>query len=354
MKIGTGKSVNALAALLTLGGYGFAAEPVHLTGSIAGIVRDNTGIPQMGATVLLFNRAERIIERALTNERGAFGFESLNPDLYAVRVSLTSFVPAMRSRIAVQPGMQSLLYVNMASLLSSVELVYAAPGQGALMSDDWKWTLKTATSTRPVLRILPQISLSDPNYPQRSAGAVFTDTRGLVNLSGGDAGGGDFFNEPDLGTAFALATSLYGRSHLQVSGGVAYAVGAAMPAASFRTSYSREGAGPEVAVTMHQMYLPSRVGTALATGQNDGVPALRTMSVAAMDHYDLTDKIRLEYGMSLDSVTFIDHLNYFSPFARLTYDLGNLGIVRAAYSSGAPPAELFSRQEMPTRRCIRI
>ena len=50
----------------------------------------------MGATVLLFNRYERIIQRSLTNERGAFGFESLPPDLYSVRVSLTSFMPAMK------------------------------------------------------------------------------------------------------------------------------------------------------------------------------------------------------------------------------------------------------------------
>src|SRR5450755_286514 len=106
----------------------FSAEAVKLSGSIAGFVRDSTGIPQMGATVMLFNRSERLLSRAITNERGVFGFESLSPDLYSVRVSLSSFVPAMRQKIAVQPGMQSLLYVDLASVLSSIELVYAAPG----------------------------------------------------------------------------------------------------------------------------------------------------------------------------------------------------------------------------------
>src|SRR5437016_2492839 len=117
----------------------FAASPARLTGSIAGIVRDNGGIPQMGATVLLLNRYERIVQRAITDEKGLFGFDALLPDLYSVRITLASFVPAAKHKIAVQPGMQSLLYVNMASLLSSIELVYAAPGQGALMSDDWRW-----------------------------------------------------------------------------------------------------------------------------------------------------------------------------------------------------------------------
>jgi len=349
MNSGPGKSVLAAVALVALSGSLAPAAPsLKFTGSIAGIVRDTTGIPQMGATVLLFNRYERIIQRSLTNERGAFGFESLPPDLYSVRVSLASFMPAMKHQITVQPGMQSLLHVNLASLLSSVELVYAAPGQGALMSDDWKWTLKTATTTRPVLRILPQISISDPNAPQHSQGPVFRDTRGILEVSGGDSDGGwnDTAYEPDLGTAFALATSVFGHSKLQVSGDIMHTSGSAIPSGGFRTSYSRDiggdGDGPEIAVTMHQLSLPARVGGGPGS---DGLPVLRTISVAMIDRLELTDHARLEYGTSLDSVSFVDHMNYFSPFARLSYELGSRGTIRVAYSSGSPPAELLSRTE---------
>jgi len=297
----------------------------------------------MGATVVLLNRYERIIQRAMTNEKGLFGFEGLIPDLYSVHVNLASFVPAMKQKIAVQPGMQSLLYINMAGLLSSIELVYAAPGQGALMSDDWRWTLKTATETRPVLRVLPESSISNPNEKQKTFGAIFSDTRGMLRVSAGDAGTlGDLGTQPDLGTAFALNTSFLGSNELQFSGNVGHTARVGIPAASFRTSYSRGGVGPEVALTMRQVYLPSRAGITPVSGQ-DVVPALRTMSVSMIDRVQVTDDMRLEYGISLDSVTFFDRLNYFSPFARLTYDLGNLGTVRAAYSSGAPPAELFSR-----------
>ena len=346
MNSGTGKLVLAAVVLATAGNLAQSAPSLKLTGSIAGLVRDTGGIPQMGATVLLFNRYERIIQRSLTNERGAFGFESLPPDLYSVRVSLAYFMPAMKHQITVQPGMQSLLHVNLASLLSSVELVYAAPGQGALMSDDWKWTLKTAASTRPVLRFLPQISISDPNVPTHGQGPIFTDTRGIFELSGGESDGmSDSADEPDLGTAFALATSLFGRSRLQVSGDIMHTSGSAIPSGGFRTSYSRDsgdpdGNGPEIAVTMHQLYLPARVGGGPGS---DGLPVLRTLSIATIDRRQLTENARLEYGTSLDSVSFIDHLNYFSPFARLSYELGAKGTIRIAYSSGSPPVELLSR-----------
>ena len=340
--------LQAVAALSLSVVPALAATAPQLSGSIAGVVRDNSGLPQMGATVLLINRYERVVQRAFTNERGIFGFALLTPDLYAVRVSLASFVPAMKEKIAVQAGIESLLYINMASMLSTVELVYASPSRSVLMSDDWRLTLKSSASTRPVLRILPQVSVSDPDQPQHTPGAIFSDTRGLFNVSAGDGGSnGDLTMQSDLGTAFALATSVFGRNQLQVSGNVGHATRTGLPIASLRTSYSNTAGGPEVTLTMRQLYLPSHVGNAVAGNQSDGMPALRTMSLAMIDRLDLADNLRLEYGASLDSVSFIERLNYVSPFARLSLEMGGWGTARAAYSSGAPPAELFASKGDP-------
>jgi len=350
----TGPYKLGASLILALAAFAPAASSAplsKLSGSIAGYVKDPSGIPQMGATVLLFNHSERLIERALTNERGIFGFASLAPDVYSIRVTLASFMPAVRQRIAVQPGMQSLLYVDLASVLSSIELVYAAPGQGALMSDDWKWTLKGSIATRSVLRMLPDLSASDPSQRDDVPGAMFSDTRGLLSLSGGDPGSlGGTSSQTDLGTAFALATSFLGRNLVQLSGNYGYTSRTGLPAAGFRTSFRREGSGaqfsnPQVAVTVQQIYLPPRSGLALLGGPTDGVPALRTMSLSVHDSIALDDNVRLDYGTSLNSISYLDHLTYSSEFARLSYDLGARGIVRIAFSSGAPPTEL-----MPVRR----
>src|ERR1700730_4874057 len=338
-------AIGVISALLVFSPASFAGTTTQLYGSIAGSIRGGRGIPQMGASVFLFNRSERLIQQAITNERGIFGFDALAPDLYSVRVSLASFVPAVKQKIAVQPGMQSLLYVDLASVLSSIELVYAAPGQGALMSDDWKWTLKASSSTRPVLRMLPDYSASDPNHRDRASGGVFSETRGLLNVSAGDPGSlGSTSSQSDLGTAFALATSMFGRNQLKVSGNVGYSAGSAIPTAGFRTSFSRDGLGPEIAVTMQQIYLPARPSLAMLTGQQDGAPALRTMSVSVHDSTMLADNLRLEYGSSLDSVSLLDHVNYLSKYARLSYDVGNHGQFQLAYSSGAPPVELMAER----------
>jgi hypothetical protein len=331
-----------ILALAVFAPVASSAPVSKLSGSIAGYVKDRAGVPQMGATVLLFNRSERLIERALTNERGIFGFPSLPPDAYSIRVTLASFMPAVREKISVQPGMQSLLYVDLASVLSSIELVYAAPGQGALMSDDWKWTLKGSIATRSVLRMLPDFSASDPSQRDNVPGSMFSDTRGVLSLSGGVPGSlGGTSSDSDLGTAFALATSFLGRNQLQLSGNFGYTSRTGLPAAGFRTSFRREGSSPQIAVTVQQIYLPAHVDPAMSGGASDGVPTLRTMSVSMHDSIALDDNVRLDYGSSIDSISYLNHLAYSSEFARLSYDLGSKGTVRIAFSSGAPPTELM-------------
>ncbi len=334
-------AASMIAAVVLSAPMAVAATHAPLSGSIAGVVRSSSGVPQMGATVFLFNRSEKLLERVITNERGLFGFGLLPPEVYSVRVSLASFVPAVKQKIAVQPGMQSLLYIDLSSVLSSIELVYAKPGEGALMSDDWKWVLKESSATRPVLRVLPVDSESDPDQRQPAAGSAFSDTRAVVNLSAGDPGSlGSTTSQADLGTAFAVATSLFGRNELQFSGNLGYGPHNGLPTAGFHSSYRRDGMGPEVGITVQQIYLPVRGTFVGSTGPGDGAPPLRTMTVSMHDSMAIGDNLRLDYGGSLDSVSYLDHVNSLNEFARLTYDFGAAGKVKVAFSTGAPPTEL--------------
>src|SRR5437660_10270019 len=77
------------------------ATPAPLSGTILGQVKSATGVAQMGATVILYNRYDQLIRQVLTNDQGKFSFDALSPDLYSIRVTLASFVPAIRRNIAV-------------------------------------------------------------------------------------------------------------------------------------------------------------------------------------------------------------------------------------------------------------
>ncbi|MDX2152514.1 MAG: TonB-dependent receptor [Bryobacteraceae bacterium] len=343
-------SFGLLAAYCLAASPALAGDPVRLNGSLVGFVSNSTGVAQMGATVLLYNRADRLVGRALTNEKGAFGFENLSPDNYSLRVTLASFVPAFKQGILVQPGMRSFLAINLAGVLSSIELVYSAPGQASLMSDDWKWVLRSSVATRSVLRIRPaKIEINDPNErpADKSASSAFSATRGVVKVSAGDQGASSSLgNETDLGTAFALATSVFGANRIQVTGNLGYGSNAGSPAAGFSTRFSRTDLGvvsPEVQLTMRQVYLPTRAGAAFI-GKNNG-PALRTMSATVQDRLQVSDNLLLEYGATLESVSFLERLNFFSPFARATYDLGKSTSLQVAYNSGAPPLDFLTSKQ---------
>jgi Carboxypeptidase regulatory-like domain len=306
-----------------------AASLPKLSGEISGMVTDTSGVPQMGATVLLYTRQARLFQRALTNERGTFAFAGLLPDLYSLRVSLSSFVPAIRGDILVEPGMRSVLNVSLATLFSTIQVVPLSAQQRTLMSDEWKWVLRTSAATRPVLRFLP--AAVDVSQGGSRHASVFSDTRGVLKVSAAD-GGLASGSSADLGTAFALATSLYGSNQLQFSGNVGYAAQTGMPSAAFRTSYTRTGA-PEVSLTMRQLYLPGRFAESIA-GPGSSLPALRTMSLNFGDHTELSDNLSMDYGFSLDSVSFMDRLNYFSPYARFTYTLDDATSLVFTYTSG--------------------
>jgi hypothetical protein len=314
-----------------------AAVSIKLSGDIAGVVTDGEGTPQMGAAVMLFNHQDRLFEKIFTDETGKFVFAGLLPDLYSVRITLASFVPAIQNDILVQPGMRSMLNVSMATLFSSIHLAYPT-AQPSLMSDDWKWVLRTAGSTRPIMRILPDATTPD-DRPHR---AVFSDTRGLLMLSAGDGSlVAGFGSSADMGTAFALGTSLFGSNQFQFAGNVGSGAQSGIPSAAFRTTFSRAvgPASPEVSVTMRELFLPGRMGLAIFGPEGD-VPMLRSISANLDDHSNITDALSLQYGMAVDAVSFNNHLNYLSPYARLSYALSKADQIEFDFTSGNSHSDL--------------
>jgi hypothetical protein len=324
-----------------------AAPPVRFSGELGGLVTDVAGKPQPGAVVLLFNKQDRLLQRSATDSLGTFAFGDLLPDLYSVHVSLSSFVPAIKDRIQIKPGMRSLLDVNLSRVFSSIQLVSTTPVSGSLMSDSWKWALRADSSMRPILRFLP----AQQTAPSESAsgGAIFSDSRGVVRISASDGATMASDGQADLGTQFAFATSVYGGNRLKMAGDVGYAAGSSAPSAAIRTTYSRELAGgnkPEVSITMRQVFIPLRVGQSLIGNSPNGsspndspLPALRTLGVSYDDKVQINDSLRMEYGFAFDNVSFLDSLHYFSPYGKLTYAVPR-GKVDFTWTSGNARPEL--------------
>ncbi len=313
-------------------------EPVKLAGALEGSVSDDSGKPQMGAVVQIYDRQENLRGRILTDEEGFFIFAGLMPDTYSVRVTLATFLPAIRNQIQIQAGRSSLLDISLSGLFSSVRILPLSPRAGGVASDDWKWVLRSSSSTRPVFRYLPRdpsVLVSAANRP-----AIFSDSQGLVSFSAGDSNGLGSVGE--LGTAFAFASTLRGSNQVEFAGDVGYGVSADAPNSAIRASFSHAfgAVSPQVSVIMRQLYVPR-----LETNGAPGLPPLRSMAVNLGDHTQVSDALAVEYGIEFDTLSFVDHMHYFSPYARLTYNLrgedgGDYGTFAVTYTSGNARPEL--------------
>ena len=329
-----------LTALVAVGPL-TAGTPSDLRGQILGEVRSAAGVAQMGASVLLYNRYEQVVRHAISSESGKFVFDGLVPDIYSVRVSLASFVPALRRNIQVLAGAERILNINLAGFLSSIQVAPLGAPTAALMSDEWKWVLRASQATRPALRLLP----NSPPPSTRTAASLFYDTTGVVRVS---AGGSDPLAgelQQEMGTAFGVATSISGGSQVRVSGNLGYSPASGLPSASFRATYARAAdvtRGAQLALTARQVYLPAMSGSG-TPGSSLG-PVLRTASMTAVDKIDFADNVHLEYGVSMESISYQDRLNYLSTFGRATYEMGAGGTVKFGYSSATDPRDLMTRE----------
>jgi hypothetical protein len=318
--------------------------PSQFAGNLLGMVVDSLGTPQMGASVTLFDRYDRVIRREVTGADGRFGFLGLAPSSYSIRASADSLLPAMRNKIAIRAGLSSVLQIRMAAIFSSIEVKYTKPTTA--MTDEWKWVLRASSATRPVTRALPEVLRGNSRSPEDPA-KIFTGTRALVSLSAGDAG--SLLSDSsiaDFGTSFALATTVYGRNRVTLSGIFGQSLATGMPTMGLRATYSRsdpEGLAslPEITVMAQQFYLPSRLVNIPGPG---GVEAVRSSSLSYYDTVDFFGGIHLEYGSTFDAISYFDHVNRVSPYARLTTALGNAGSLAVTYSGGGNPNELYLHQ----------
>src|SRR4029077_15673295 len=81
----------------------------------------------------------------------------------------------------------------------------------------------------------------------------------------------------------------------------------------------------------------------------EGGPFLRTASLSLNDKLQLAERFLLEYGVSLESASYIQRVNAISPYARATINVGSSSVVRLAFSEGTQPLALVSTErEIPS------
>jgi hypothetical protein len=130
-------------------------------GKVAGVVNDTTGTPQMGATVQLIAEGGISAVDFLTNTQGVFRSDKVLPGLYTVRVTLAGFLPTIEQHVRINPHVTTVVRVQLESMFASLDALRRAPSATTVESDDFKWVLRSASATRPVLQWVEGDDASD-------------------------------------------------------------------------------------------------------------------------------------------------------------------------------------------------
>src|SRR5262249_50761513 len=88
----------------------------------------------------------------LTNTQGVFRSDKVLPGMYTVRVTLAGFLPTIEQHVRINPHVTTVVRVQLESMFASLDALRRTPSAAAVESDDFKWVLRSASATRPVLQ----------------------------------------------------------------------------------------------------------------------------------------------------------------------------------------------------------
>lgn len=185
-------------------------------GNLSGLVRDSSGIPQLGASVAIMPEAPGVTSNYefLTNTQGAFTGEKLLPGAYTIRVTLAGFLPYLQKHVQISPSLTTTVRVQLESMFASIEQLRRPPVAGAAEPDDWKWVLRSAPGLRPVLQWDDDGVTSSVVVEQNIRRPV-----GLLALTDGARRPGSVSNIADApGTAFAYDHRISGNDQIIFAG----------------------------------------------------------------------------------------------------------------------------------------
>jgi Carboxypeptidase regulatory-like domain len=154
-------------------------------GSVSGVVRDSTGVPQMGAAVQLLRPDMSVVAAVYTTSKGTYLFKDVLPGKYSVKAMGATFLPSLREDVRVRTN--TIVNLTLNTLYEVMQWLPAEPRAANASRDDWEWTLRSAAN-RPLLRWLedgPLVVVSDRSgRPKLKARLMATGQEGTFGESG--------------------------------------------------------------------------------------------------------------------------------------------------------------------------
>jgi hypothetical protein len=295
--------------------------------TVRGVVRDRSGIPQIGASVELLRENLTVVALAHTDARGAFTLDHLLPGMYTLRATEEAFLPTLREGLRLAANRPTVANLTMSTLFEAVEWLPAERRSPSEPADDWKWTLR-ANPDRPLLRFTddgPVVVTAEGNSAPESA-VRLQSVSGSRRFGDGGARAGLAYQH-DLAQGGRLL--MFGNA----AAGDAGAAGVSTVLAAERPMGPRQTL--RTAVTYRQMPV-------LAQGSQ--LQSLQALALRTAQTTDLSPGTVAEFGTEMEALAGAAPQTF--PFASLTWRGGDdIVSVSFATSQDAQHAEQFADED---------
>lgn len=341
MTSGSGYRLRAL--LLASGVLMACLQPSELAaagyGSLAGVVSDNKGVPLMGATVMLIGptafateASSQTIEHMVTDAHGRFTIAHLIPGWYSLKVSSPTRLPVMRNRVHVEAGETVVATFMLTDTFAPVR--FQVPNNSvSTWGDDWKWVLRTSSTTRPILRYheeAPSAQVADRDekpalpFSERFAGI-------LPGSTPRDPLAEDF----GMASMFAYLQSISPDADVLAEGSFAPFGGNAGTVGTLLSRNQVKGQPQQIGLVFHQFSLLPGVPGSPATA-----PSAFGQAKALVATYSetrlLAPKVTVTAGMDVDFLNSFENVVIAQPHVNMEYQATPQTMVAIEYGSARP------------------
>lgn len=274
--------------------------------AITGLVRDASGVAQLGVMVQVTTADSSLVARAFTDLRGHYLVSNLAPGLYRVQATAALFAPTIRPSLQLRSDVSAVVNLTMSTIFDATSWLPAERRRADEPPDDWTWTLRSAAN-RPILRMVEDGQLVMVSSSATESHAP--SNRGRADMSSGDGGfgHGGAHSVLTMDSAEADGSSAVVRADTG-SGRTSSGVG---PSTDLSAGFERQTgfASTTRVVTSFQSH-PEMAGP-------DKVRGLQTMQLATAQRTRLGDTITLEGGGVSYAVHTVGYGFVAEPFLRV-------------------------------------
>jgi len=330
-----------LKVLLLVGGLLLAClQPAESLaagyGSLAGIVSDNKGVPLMGATVIVIGptafateATRQTVERMVTDAHGRFTIAHLVPGWYSLKVSSPTRLPEMRNGVRVEAGETVIATFVLTDAFAPIR--FQVPSNSvSSWGDDWKWVLRTSSTTRPILRFRQPLPVR-PVASKDKKGALPRSER-VAGILPGSTPRDPLAEDFGMASVFAYLRPLSVDSDVLVAGSFAPFGAEPGTVGTMLLRNQLQGEPQQIGLIFHQFSLAP--GTWVSPGMTPNALAQAKGMVATYSQTRLlAPKVTVTAGMDINYLNALDSVFAVQPHVNLEYQATPQTVISVQYGS---------------------